>query len=28
VGLGFPGQICRPFLAHFRSSLPEGSYVA
>jgi len=21
VELGFPGQICRPFLAHFRSSL-------
>jgi len=28
VEVGFPGQICRPFLAHFRSSLPEGSHVA
>ena len=28
VGVGFSGEICRPFLAHFRSSLPEGSHVA
>jgi hypothetical protein len=28
VEVGFPGEICRPFLAHFRSSLPEGSHVA
>ena len=26
--VGFSGEICRPFLAHFRSSLPEGSHVA
>jgi len=24
----FSSEICRPFLAHFRSSLPEGSHVA
>jgi len=23
VEFGFSGEICRPFLAHFRSSLPE-----
>jgi hypothetical protein len=23
--IGFSGEIFRPFLAHFRSSLPEGS---
>ena len=28
VGVAFSGEICRPFLAHFRSSLPEGSHVA
>jgi hypothetical protein len=28
VELGFSGEIFRPFLAHFRSSLPEGSHVA
>jgi len=28
VEVGFPGQICQSFLAHFRSSLPEGSHVA
>ena len=28
VEVGFPGQICRPFCAHFRSSLPGGSHVA
>jgi hypothetical protein len=27
VEVGFSGQICRLFLAHFRSSLPEGSHV-
>jgi len=28
VEIGFSGEICRPFLAHFRSLLPEGSHVA
>jgi hypothetical protein len=28
VEVGFPGQICQPFLAHFRSSLPGASHVA
>jgi len=28
VEVGFSDEICRPFLAHFRSSLPEGSHVA
>jgi len=28
VEIRFPGQICQPFLTHFRSSLPEGSHVA
>ena len=28
VEVGFSGEMCRPFLAHFRSSLPEGSHVA
>ena len=28
VEVGFSGEICRPFLAHFRSSLSEGSHVA
>jgi len=28
VEVGFSGEICRPFLAHFHSSLPEGSHVA
>jgi hypothetical protein len=28
VEIRFPGEICRPFLAHFRSLLPEGSHVA
>jgi len=27
VEFGFSGEICRPFLAHFRSPLPEGSRV-
>ena len=27
VEVGFSGEICRPFLAHFRSSLPDGSHV-
>ena len=28
VEVEFSGEICRLFLAHFRSSLPEGSHVA
>ena len=28
VEVEFSGEICRPFLAHFRSSLPEGSHIA
>jgi hypothetical protein len=28
VEVGFSGEICHPFLAHFRFSLPEGSYIA
>jgi hypothetical protein len=26
VEVGFSGEIFRPFLAHFRFSLPEGSH--
>jgi len=28
VEVEFSGEICRPFLAHFRFSLAEGSHVA
>ena len=28
VEVEFSGEIFRPFLAHFRSSLPEGSHIA